>query len=415
MVMMAPLTEQDRVVIIGAGHAGGRAAERLRAHGFAGGITLVGKEDVAPYERPPLSKSVLLQSGSEADTYLQDLAWYAENRVTLRLGQLVTRIDRDARKVFLLDGETLPYSRLVIATGGRLRDLPVPGADLDNVLSLKTMADAVALRARLDIAQRLVVIGGGFIGLEVAASARALGCEVTVVEATERLMGRAVPQEIGARVAAVHEARGTTVRLGCGVQALIGETAVNTVVLTDGQRLAADLVVVGIGIAPETGLAEQAGLETAHGILVDDQCRTSDPAIFAIGDVACHRARAARPVESWQNAEQQATRVAAALMGGPAPETEPPWFWSDQGDLNLQIAGTPANWDGAMSRGRMAEGSLLLIQTDGRQVTGAIGVNAKKDMLLMRKLLKAGCPVDADSLTDPEQPLKKTVMAALRA
>lgn len=405
------------VVIIGAGHSGGRASERLRHFGYMAKITLIGKEGDAPYERPPLSKGVLLTAGSETDTFLFENDWYSQNDITLMTNSEVIWIDRLAQSVVLSCGTDVPYDSLIIATGGRLRHLNALGADLKNILYLKTMKDAKALREKLNNATRLVVVGGGFIGLEVAASARSLGADVTVIEAADRLMGRAVPKNIGDLVAKRHAERGIKIVLGKGVECLQGVRAVEQVVLSDGGVVVANLVVVGVGILPEAELAERAGLLVENGIVVNDLCKTSDPAIYAIGDVACRKVApnsCSFRTESWQNAEAQAALVAAAITDQEAPECEPPWFWSDQDNMNLQIVGQPLDWDNSITRGTPGEGPFLMVKMDGNHPVGAISINAKREMLLMRKLLKAKLPIDRDALSDEQTPLKKTVLSALK-
>jgi 3-phenylpropionate/trans-cinnamate dioxygenase ferredoxin reductase subunit len=413
MMAVYPQDVQNGVVIVGAGHAGGRAAQQLRGFGFDGPIKLIGAEPVAPYERPPLSKSVLLNAGSEDQIFLNYADWYADNDVDLHTNTEVTAFDPQAKSLVTSCGCTLPYDHAILATGGRLRPLDVPGADLAGVSHLKTLSDAIALRANLTEGVRLVIIGGGFIGLEVAASASALGAKVKVVEATDRLMGRAVPPVISSLFRDIHTGLGTQIELGNGVTRIHGdESKVTEVELENGRRLPTDLVVVGIGILPETGLAKQAGLAIGNGILVDADCRTTDPHIFAIGDVACQNGLR---LESWQNAEAQAARAAAAITGQDAPTPEPIWFWSDQSDTNLQILGQPSDWNDLLVRGSLGDGSAMLFKVNAGRLEGVIGINSKRDMLLMRKLLAHDGKIDSDVLTDTQLPLKKSVIAAMRA
>lgn len=408
----------DGVTIIGAGHAGGRAAQQLRSFGYNGKITLIGSEPHAPYERPPLSKGVLREPGSEIDAFIAAPEWYEKNDVTLLTSTTVAEIDRSAQCIGLMGGERIPYDRLIIATGGRLRHLDVPGSDLGNVFYLRSMSDAIVLRDALKSNARLVVIGGGFIGLEVAGSARRLGLDVHVVEAADRLMGRAVPKIIGTICERLHTDRGIKVTLDQSVTCLEGNETVEAVCLDDGRKLAADVVVVGIGIQPESELAERAGLKIDDGILVNVACQTSDPAIYAIGDVACQMdSQQGRPrrTESWQNAEYQAACAAADIAGRSLPDAEPTWFWSDQHDLHLQIIGRPREWNDLLARGSPGDGPFVLFRMEGHRVLGAIGLNAKREMLLTRKLLAADRPVDPDALADTKIPLKQTVLDATRA
>lgn len=408
----------DAVVIVGAGHAGGRAAERLRSYGYDGKIVLIGRERAAPYERPPLSKGVLLNPGAEANALMFAPSWYAQNDVRLLTGMDATGIDLGTRSVRVSNGTDVAFDKLIIATGGRLRRLSVPGSDLGRVHYLRTMEEAITLRDALRETARLVVVGGGFIGLEVAASARTLGVDVTVVEATDRLMGRALPPVIGELFKGIHTERGVRILFNRSVRSIEGTRSVEKVVLEDGQELPADIVVVGVGIRPETELAEQAGLDVDDGILVDGSCRTSDPDVFAIGDAACHTDEETGHrfrLESWQNAETQASRAAASIAGRPPPEKEPIWFWSDQYDTNLQIVGRPPDWDSALTRGAPHDGPFMILRMDGERLLGVIGINAKREMLLMRKLMTSGRPVDAGALINPQRPLKKLVLETLRS
>jgi len=406
------------VVIIGAGHAGGRAAERLRHYGYDKKITLIGREAPAPYERPPLSKGVLLQPDSEAEISLLENDWYEQNNIELLTDTTVEKIDLDARYVRRSECADLPFQKLIIATGGRVRRINVPGADLENVFFLRTIKDALALRNALKEKTRLVVIGGGFIGLEVAASARTLGADVTIVEATSQLMGRATPQVVGDMFHDIHTQNGVKIVLGHGVERIIGKGIVESVVLDNGDTIPADVVVVGIGILPETELAEQAGLDVNNGILVDRFCQTSAADVFAIGDVTCqtddatgHRFR----LESWQNAEIQAACAAARIVGQDPPEKDASWFWSDQYDINLQIVGRPPDWKDLLVRGTPHDGPLMMFKVEGGRVLGAIGINAKRDMMLMRKLMAADKPFNTEALLNPETQLKKLVLNALKA
>ena len=333
----------DTLVIVGAGHVGGRAALALREAGWSGRVLLIGDETDPPYERPPLSKSVLM--GEPFAATLATAAQFADAGVDWLAGRRVVAIDRAAAEIALDDGKRLAYHGLLLATGGRARRLDVPGADLPGVLTLRTLADARALAPRIAPGQRLLVIGGGFIGLEVAASARARGAEVAVLEAAPRLLGRAVPATIAARVQALHESRGVLVRIGVPPVAFEARDGALHVRLADGSVLLADTIVVGIGIVPNIELAEQCGLACANGIVVDGHLRTSDPLICAAGDVASFPSalsgRALR-LESWHNAEDQARVAAANMAGGEAIVGAVPWFWSDQYDHQLQIAGDPS-------------------------------------------------------------------------
>lgn len=400
------------MVVIGAGHCGGRAALALRALGWDGAITLIGEETVMPYERPALSKAVLAGSVPPDALRLADAAAYAQARITLMLGARVADIDRARRCVTLADGASIPYRRLLLATGGAARALQIPGAADPRVLSLRTQADALQIRAQLRPGARLILIGGGFIGLEVAASARGLGCEVDVIEGAPRLLGRAVPAGIAARVQALHEANGTRIRCGLRPECIrTGADGTLELLLVDGTVLPADLIVAGIGMVPRTELAARAGLAVAQGIVVDAHLRTSDPAIFAAGDVCQFPSPSCgAPIrqETWQNAETQAAVAAANMLGAEQPYRQTPWFWSDQYDHTLQVCGEPDRASTSVER----DGGAMLLQFfldgDGALV-GASGfgpAGAAKELKLMCKLVEQGVRAAPERLRDPACPLK---------
>lgn len=395
-------------VIVGGGHAGGRAAEAMRQLGFAGGITLIGAEPHLPYERPPLSKELLQAEDGQGFALIRDQAWYDEQGVACRLGAAATALDPDTRTVVLADGESVRYDKLLLATGVSVRRLEVPGAGLANVHYLRTIDDSRAIEARLRPGRNVAVVGGGFIGLEVAASARKRGCTVTVIEAADRLMGRGVMPAVSEAFLGLHRANGVDVRLGAGVDRLEGDGAVARAVLADGTVLAADLVVVGIGVTPETGLAEAAGLEVDDGIVVDERCRTSAPGIYAAGDATSHYSphygRHIR-LESWENAQNQAIAAARNMCGEDFVHTGAPWMWSDQYDVGLQVAGVPAEWDAVVYRGDPASREFLAFQMAGGEVVGAQSVNRPRDMRFARRLIGGGA-ADPTALADEAIPLR---------
>ena len=329
------------VVIVGAGHAGVQAAASLREEGFQGEIILLSAEKDPPYQRPPLSKAFLKGEMDIHGLPLRAEAHFRDQRIDLRLGVSATRIDRDARRVELSDGATIGYGHLILATGARQRRLDAPGVDLPGVFALRDIADATAIRERLNAKPKVVIIGAGFIGLEIAATALSVGAEATVVEVA-RPMGRAVSPIMSDFFLKEHGAFGARFRLGVGVAAIKGRERAEAVILTDGEGLSADMVVVGIGVVAEDALARAAGLECDNGIVVDEFLLTSDPAISAIGDCAHfpHASLGFRTrLELVQNAVDQGRSVAARLAGKPKPYNELAWFWSDQGDLKLMIAG----------------------------------------------------------------------------
>lgn len=411
------------VVVAGAGQGGFTVAASLRTGGYAGPVVLVGDEPGLPYQRPPLSKAYLKGDVGLDLVALRPEAFYAKQRVELVTGDRVEGIDRAAGRALLASGRSLPYDHLVLAVGAHARPLPVPGADLDGVHHLHTLADADALRPRVERARSVVVVGGGFIGLEFAAVARALGAdgtEVTVVEAMGRTMSRVVSEEISRAFEDEHARRGVRVLLGTGVSALVGDAAgrVTAVETSDGSRLSADLVVVGIGVVPNTELAEHCGLAVDNGVVVDEQLRTGDPAISAIGDCASYPSRATRSrlrLESVQNAVDHAKCVAARLTGGPAAYGAVPWFWSDQYSLKLQIAGITTGHDAAVVRGDPASGSFSVMCFLAGGLVGVESVNRTADHLAARKLLALGGELTPDQAADPGLDLKAHVAAQVAA
>jgi 3-phenylpropionate/trans-cinnamate dioxygenase ferredoxin reductase subunit len=371
------MTTRPAMVIVGAGQCGARTAHALRQNGWEGGITLVGNEDVAPYDRPPLSKAVLLGEKTTAQCALYDEAFYRDNRIDLRLDAHVEQIDRAGRKVVLQGGEAVEYQRLLIATGAAPRRLSIPGAALAGVHYLRTAADSAAIADELQPGRRIAVIGAGFIGLEIAATAIARGCQVTVIEAGARALMRAVPEIVAGYLVKRHREMGVDVRFAVQVDAITGTRGVTGVKLSDGTKLACDCVIVGIGVNPRTELAEAAGIDVADGIAVDDTLRTNDPHIFAAGDVCSfpHRLfRRRMRLECWKNAEDHARIVARNMLERGETYSEVPWFWSNQYDMAIQISGMPAF--GVNSAVRETGGSsriFFALDRDGVLV-GASGV-----------------------------------------
>jgi 3-phenylpropionate/trans-cinnamate dioxygenase ferredoxin reductase subunit len=341
------MKSRPAMVIVGAGQGGARAAHALRDNGWDGEITLLGNEGVAPYDRPPLSKAVLLGEKTTAQCALYDEAFYRDQHIDLRVDAAVQQIDRAGRKVVLKGGHTVAYQRLLIATGAAPRVLTVPGATLDGVHVLRTAADALGVLDELSPGRKIAIVGAGFIGLEIAATAIARGCEVVVIEAAARALMRAVPEIVAAYLVARHRQMGVDVRFAVQVDRIVGMTnnRVSAVKLSDGTGIACDCVIAGIGVKPRTELAEAAGIDVADGIAVDDTLRTNDPHIFAAGDVCSfpHRLfRRRMRLECWKNAEDHARIVARNMLDRGETYSEVPWFWSDQYDMSIQIAGMPA-------------------------------------------------------------------------
>ncbi|MFE2023311.1 NAD(P)/FAD-dependent oxidoreductase [Streptomyces sp. NPDC059499] len=401
------------VVVVGAGQAGFDTACALRSRGFRGRITLIGDEPPGPSYRPPLSKGYLAGTVAAEEIALRPPSFYTEQDIELLPGDRVASLDRERRTVLLDSGLRLPYDNLVLATGSRPRTLPVPGASLTGVLSLRGLADAEDLRLRLSgPPRRLVVVGAGFIGLEVAATARGLGHEVTVVEAQPRALARALTPTVSDRIVAEHRERGVRVLLGREVTALFGdgEGRVQVMELDGGERIAADLIVVGVGVLPNIELALAADLLVGDGVVVDAQLRTSDPDIFALGDCARfpspHAGRHVR-VESVQNASDQAKCVAAAICGEPYAYTAVPWFWSEQYALRLQIAGLTAGHDETVTVGDPADGKFSVFCFRAGRLTGVESVNRPADHGIARRLLTAGTDLSPEAVRQPGFDLKR--------
>lgn len=404
-----------KVVIIGAGQAGGEAALRLRAAGFAGDITLCGAEPLPPYQRPPLSKKYLSGELPLDRLFLRPIETYEAENIRTVLNRRAVWIDRTAKRVRFEGAHELAYDALILATGTRPRALPVPGADLPGVNVLRTAADVDAIRPRFVAGAKLVVIGAGYIGLEAAAVARHMGLDVTVLEAAPRPLARVTSPEVAGFFLDVHTAAGVRFALAAQAAVIKGERGVRAVGLADGGEVPADLVIVGIGVLPETGLAEKAGLDVQDGVVVDAQGRTSDPAIFAIGDcarrpLATCGGRMAR-LESVHNAIEGAKIVAAAIAGAPPPAEEIPWFWSDQYDLKLQIAGLFQGYDRLILRGRPEERAFAAFYMQGDRLIAVDAINRPAEYLGGKALIQKGASPDPASLADPSVPMKALLTA----
>lgn len=403
----------DTIVIVGTGQAGGWAAQTLRREGHTGPIVLIGDELHLPYERPPLSKAVLSGDAPAESTYLIQREAFDRLALDWRPGVRVAAIDR-ARKHVQLHGAAdgpIAYDKLILCSGGRARALQVPGADLPGVLTLRHLDDARTLAQALVPGNRLVVVGGGWIGLEVAATARQKGLAVTVVEAMKRLCERTVPPDISTWLASLHATHGTQVVLGAGVEKVSrGANGTLVVMLSDGLELACDTVVVGIGLIPNDELARAAGLECDGGVVVDAQCRTSDPDIFAAGDVASwHCAWAGRRMrlESWHNAQEQGIAAARSALGLAVDHQPLPWFWSDQYGTNLQIYGMPTAAHRVVERRAAGSDAFILFYLDGDVVSAAAGPDSARDLRFARRLIEQRKVVDPARLADVRVPMAK--------
>lgn len=412
---MSESAATQTIVIIGAGQAGGETASELRKQGFAGRIVLVGDEPHVPYRRPPLSKAYLNGSATQESLYILPPAGLEKARIEFIGGVRAERIDRAAKQLHLADGRALHYDKLVLATGGRARTLSLPGADRPNVFPLRSIADVQALRGHCLEGKSAVIIGGGFIGLEVAAVAVKLGMKVTVLEGLPRVLARVTVPEVSAFFERIHREAGVDLRTGVQIAALEGEAAVTQVVLADGSRIAADFVLAGIGQLPNVELAQQAGLVVDNGIVVDEYSRTADPDIYAAGDCANHpnafygcRLR----LESVQNAMEQGRVVAAALLGKPQVYNVVPWFWSDQYDLKLQMVGLSAGFDRMIVRGDFNSRAFAAFYLKDGRMIAADTVGRPQDFMFAKKLVAARAVVDAQQLADEAVPLKALLPAA---
>ncbi|MGJ7041180.1 3-phenylpropionate/trans-cinnamate dioxygenase ferredoxin reductase subunit [Shinella sp. BE166] len=404
-------------VIVGAGECGARAAFALRDKGFDGTITLIGSEAHLPYERPPLSKEALVTSAGPK--LVADAERYEKARIDVLTGRTVSEIDRAGKRIVLGDGSALAYDKLLLTTGARPRALPGAPYGGGRIVALRSHEDAAAIRAHLVDGSHIAVLGGGFIGLELAASARKLGATVTLVEGLPRVLTRGVPAEIAAIVAERHAVEGVEILCGAkiaGVEDLPGEVCIT---LEDGRVVSANLLVVGIGALPNTELAEAAGLATDNGIAVDGRLRTADPDIFAAGDctsypLPLYGERRIR-LESWRNAQEQGQLAAANMLGGSETHSAVPWFWSDQYDMTLQIAGLA---DGAVTTVRrdMGEGAFILFHLDAEgRLIAASGIGpgnaVARDIRLAEMLIAARIHPDPAELAAPETKLKKLLAA----
>jgi 3-phenylpropionate/trans-cinnamate dioxygenase ferredoxin reductase subunit len=417
--------KETGMVIIGAGEAGGRAAVELRAQGWSRSITIIGEERWAPYERPPLSKRQLLSDDELTPVYLHGHDIYTQHDIRLISGNAAVRIDRKSHKVILADRTQIGYERLLLTTGARPRQLSCKGSAAANLLYLRTFADAVHLRSRLAPGKRVAIIGGGFIGLEVAATAIERGCSVIVIEVAPRILIRGVPEEIARMVEARHREAGVEFKIGIGIESIDhrdGDESTNNIdmqgtidiSLADGTFLHCDEVIVGIGAIPETKLAAECGLEIENGVRVDERLVTSDPDIFAAGDCCSfpHPLYGGRRIrlEAYRNAQDQGIHAAQSMMGAPEPFETAPWFWSDHYELTLQIAGLPDSGQLTIKRSNGESSNLYFhLSADGTLVAvSGIGLSSSisKDIRLGEMLIQQQAKLKPDVLTDPNVKLK---------
>jgi len=400
----------ERIVIIGAGQAGAQAVATLRAEGFTGSIQMVGDEAYAPYQRPPLSKTYLMGTMERDRLFLKPDAFYADAKCEMMLNASAKSIDRAAKSVALSDGRSLSYDKLLIATGTRVREINVPGAKLPGIHYLRSIADVDELRPAFKTVKNLVIVGAGYIGLEVAAVARKYDLNVTVIEAMDRVMARSASKPVSEFYERVHREAGVVFHLNTGVEGFEGTGRLSGV-RAGGRTFPADIALVGIGVVPNCEIAEAAGLKCGDGIYVDQFCATEDPAIFAAGDCTRHHGRNGDLIrlESVQNAIDQAKHAALAMVGKPTAYGEVPWFWSDQYDLKLQIAGLAKSGDEIVLRGDPGARKFAVFHLRDGAVAAVEAVNAAAEYLVGRKLIADGARVPPERLADTAIPMKNIV------
>jgi 3-phenylpropionate/trans-cinnamate dioxygenase ferredoxin reductase component len=409
------MTNDRTHVIVGASLAGAKAAETLREEGFDGRVVLVGAESERPYERPPLSKDYLRGEAGRDKVYIHDEGFYAAHDIDLALSRSAVGLDTSTQELTLDDGEALGYDRLLLATGAEPRRLSIPGADLDGVAYLRSVNDSDALRQRFDCGARVVVVGAGWIGAEVAASARERGADVTVVEPASVPLERVLGAEVGAIYRDIHADHGVRMLLGTGVEAFEGDGAVERVRTGDGRELECDVVVIGVGVQPRTGLAAEAGIAVENGVLVDEHLQTSVPGVFAAGDVA----NARHPfygerirVEHWANALNQGPAAARNMLGEAVPYERLPYFFSDQYDVGMEYTGLARNWDRVVFRGDPAMREFIAFWLDRDRVVAGMNVNVWDVIEPTQRLISERVAVDDRRLADPDVPLEELAAAA---
>jgi 3-phenylpropionate/trans-cinnamate dioxygenase ferredoxin reductase subunit len=400
-------------VIVGASLTGATAAATLREEGFDGRIVLVGAETERPYERPPLSKDYLRGESGRDELYVHEQFFYAEHEIELRLGETAVALDAREHALTLSGDERLAFDRLLLATGAEPRRLNVPGADLDGVHELRSVASSDAIRARLDRGGKVVVVGAGWIGSEAAASARQRGLEVTVIEPASVPLERVLGTEVGAIYRDVHADHGVELLLGTGVEAFEGDGAVERVRTSSGRAVDCDFVIVGVGVAPRTQLAEGAGLAVENGVVVDGRLQTSAPDVFAAGDLARHDHPAYGPlrVEHWDNALHQGPAAARAMLGRDEPYDHVPYFFSDQYDVGMEYSGYAPRWDRVVFRGDPAGREFIAFWLQGDRLLAAMNVNVWDVSDALREVLAARVAVDDAALADPDVPLDRLARA----
>jgi 3-phenylpropionate/trans-cinnamate dioxygenase ferredoxin reductase subunit len=407
------MTRPQTFVVVGAALAGAKAAETLRQEGFEGRVVLIGSEPDRPYERPPLSKEYLRGEAGREKVYVHDEGFYAEHEIELRTGTTVEQIEPGHRELVLAGGERVAYDRLLLTTGAAPRRLAIPGAELEGIHELRTVADSDRLRERLDRGGRLVVVGAGWIGSEVAASARQRGLEVTVIDPLSVPLERVLGSEVGAIYRDIHLDHGVQMLLETGVEAFEGATAVERVRISGGGTIDCDLVVVGVGVTPRTELASAAGIAVANGIVVDDRLRTSAAGIFAAGDVANaeHPLFGRLRIEHWSNALHQGPAAARGMLGRDGAYDRVPYFFSDQYDVGMEYSGYAVDWDEVIFRGDPASREFIAFWLRDGRVLAGMNVNVWDVTDPIQALIRGGMPVDRARLADPGTPLEQLAAA----
>ena len=407
----------DTIVIAGAGHAAGQAVVSLRQGGYSGRIIMIGEEPYLPYQRPPLSKKFLAGELERERLHIRQERFYTEHEIDVRLATRVVEIDRPKQRALLSDGSHLSYDRLLLATGSHVRKLDTANPELKGVHYLRTIDDVLGIQAEFKAGARLVIIGAGYIGLEVAAVANSRGLNVTVLEVADRVMNRVVAPEVSEFFESIHREAGVDIRCNRDPNGiLVGDRTVRAIKSPDGIELPADLVVIGVGILPTVDIAESAGLECDNGIIVDEFCRTGDANILAIGDCTNHPnqllGRRLR-LESVHNAQEQAKTAAATILGTFHPYSQIPWFWSDQYDLKLQIVGISEGYDRVVLRGDPCDRSFAAFYLQGDLLIAVDAINKAREFMLSKKLIANGARIDPEILADTEIPFKDLATAAL--
>ena len=413
------LTGASRIVVIGGGQAGAQALQSLRQGGYAGALTLVGDEPALPYQRPPLSKAYMKGEMTEERLYFRPAPWYQDQNIEVILSTPAKSIDRANRTVELAHGGHLDYDALIIATGSRPRVLPVKGATLHGVHDLRDLSDVERIRPNMIAGRKMVIVGAGYIGLEAAAVARQMGLDVTVLEMAPRVLARVTSPVMSEFFETEHRAQGVQILTGARLDHLDGDgDTVTAAILADGTRVDADIVLVGIGILPNEELAREAGIACNNGILVDRDARTSDPRVFAAGDCASrplvHYGRSGR-LESVHNAIEQGKLAAAAILGKPRPAEDCPWFWSDQYDLKLQIAGLSQDYDEIVVRGDPKDRKFAAFYLRNGTLIAVDAINSPPEFLASKKLIMSGAKLAPDMLGDTSISMKDIAAAALAA